>query len=249
MRYGLLFCLTAACAQEVYYPVPAQPQDLGERTGQLDEAQRIKCRHILIQYKGAFNTDPMLERSREDAYQIAYRLFLELQSGADFANLARQHSDGPSSSYGGELQPNYRGSFDVHFENTAFDLEIDEISPPVESAFGWHIIQRQDNVEGQFVHILVSHIGTRESQSDRSKAEAASRINAAKQAILSGQDPQAVAAEYSDGPAGSRGGMLGWISANTLHPKFKAAAFSVKSGELSQPVHSPYGYHLFVRYK
>lgn len=249
MLYGLLMGWMLACSKEVVYPVPAQPKDLGEKNSQIDEQQRIKCRHILIQYKGALNTDPMLERSRFDAYQMAYQIYLDLQAGADFASLAQQHSDGPSASYGGELPPNYRGSFDAHFENSVFNLQINEISKPVESSFGWHIIQRQENIEGQFVHIMVSHMGTRESRSNRSKAEAEALIYAAREAILAGQDPQAVAAQYSEGPAGSRGGMLGWISAETLHPEFKKAAFGIAVGELSEPIHSPYGFHLFIRYK
>ena len=243
-----LFALLS-CSTEVYYPVPEQAADLGERTAEIDESERIKCRHILIQYKGASNTDPMLERSRDEAYQIAYGLYKELKAGADFASLARQHSDGPSRSYGGELKPNHKGSFDIWFEEAAFGLDIHEISVPVESTYGWHIIQRQDNIEGQFVHILVSHIGALESQSDRSIVEAKERAERAQKAILSGQDPQSVAVEYSDGPAGSRGGLLGWLSAKDLHPQLEAAAFQIKSGELSDPVQTPYGYHIFVRYQ
>ena len=249
MGFWIAFWFCVACEQAVSYPVPPKSTDIGQKSSEVDEHSRIKCRHILIQYKGASNTDPMLERSREEAYQIAYRLFLELKTGADFGALARAHSDGPSASYGGELKPNHKGGFDIQFETAAFGLKIDEISEPVESAYGWHIIQRQENIEGQFVHILVSHLGARESQSDRSQSEAKVRIDDAVQAILSGRDPQAVAAEYSDGPAGSRGGLLGWLSAKDLHPQLEAAAFKIKTGELSEPVLSPYGYHLFVRYQ
>jgi parvulin-like peptidyl-prolyl isomerase len=130
-----------------------------------------------------------------------------------------------------------------------YSLSIDETTPPIETIFGWHIIQRQENTEGQFVHILVSHNDARESRGERSVKQARHRIEQARIKILTGEDPVAVATEYSDGPAGSRGGSLGWISAPDLHPVFEAAAFSVEAGQLSEIIESPYGFHLFVRYK
>lgn len=241
--------LALGCEIGTQIPIPEKPANFGttERSP-VDESQRVKCRHILIQHQDAYNADPKLERTREDAYLVAHDLWSQLKNGADFSRLAKEKSDGPSSSYGGSLPPKSKGEFDLSFETSVFELEVGELSMPIETEFGWHIIERQANNEGKYVHILVSYAGTRESKSTRTRSEAEDRINMAKKDILNGMPPEDVAEKYSDGPYGSRGGMLGWISESELNPKLAEAAFSIPPGEVSLPILSPFGYHIFVRY-
>ncbi len=77
----------------------------------------------------------------------------------DFASMAKKHSDDPGSgSLGGELGFAERGSYVPEFEAEAYQLEIDEISEPVETEYGFHIIQliaRRGN-KIKLRHILVS---------------------------------------------------------------------------------------------
>jgi parvulin-like peptidyl-prolyl isomerase len=65
-----------------------------------------------------------------------------LVEGADFGSLARQHSSCPSSQVGGNLGPFDRGMMVPPFEAAAFALNVGEISEPVQTQFGWHLIQR-----------------------------------------------------------------------------------------------------------
>ncbi|HET9587228.1 MAG TPA: peptidylprolyl isomerase [Anaerolineales bacterium] len=72
----------------------------------------------------------------------ARSILAQLQHGADFAELAREHStDTGSGAKGGDLGWFGRGAMVAEFEETAFSLEIGEISEPVQSQFGYHIIQ------------------------------------------------------------------------------------------------------------
>lgn len=95
--------------------------------------------------------------------EIADSLYLALLNGADFAELARLHSEDPGSGQnGGDLGWFGRGRMVKEFEDTAFSLAKDEISRPVKSQFGLHIIQtldmrKNDNGEEevQARHILV----------------------------------------------------------------------------------------------
>ncbi len=86
---------------------------------------------------------PTLEpRTEEEALALAKELVERLRAGEDFAELARQYSDDPGSrDNGGELGWFGRGRMVPEFEEAAFSLEPGEISDPVKTQFGYHIIQ------------------------------------------------------------------------------------------------------------
>jgi parvulin-like peptidyl-prolyl isomerase len=92
----------------------------------------------------------------------ANRLYGQLQRGADFAKLAKEHSDDESSkASGGELTIS-RGQTVPEFDKMSFELEDNEISKPVKTSFGYHIIQalgpiQESDPESRKVrHILIS---------------------------------------------------------------------------------------------
>jgi len=80
----------------------------------------------------------ILVNSQEQASALAQ----QLQEGADFAQLAQAHSSCPSKQAGGNLGQFGRGMMVKPFEDAAFALAPGEISGPVQTQFGWHLIQR-----------------------------------------------------------------------------------------------------------
>ena len=100
----------------------------------------ITASHILISYKGALRSTST--RSYDDAYKIAVEIYQKAQSNKNFEALARNYSDGPSRKNGGNLGKFSQGQMVKEFDEKAFSLKIGEISNPVETKFGSHIIKR-----------------------------------------------------------------------------------------------------------
>ncbi len=74
--------------------------------------------------------------------QEAMDLYNEIKNGKDFAQAAKENSLCPSGQNGGDLGYFGKGMMVKPFEDAAFELnEIGEISQPVETQFGWHLIQ------------------------------------------------------------------------------------------------------------
>lgn len=86
---------------------------------------QVTARHILV---------GTLEEAQSLANQI--------NEGSDFAQLARQHSKCPSGQNGGDLGTFGRGMMVQPFENVSFDLEVGGLSEPVQTQFGYHLINR-----------------------------------------------------------------------------------------------------------
>ncbi len=88
---------------------------------------KVRASHILVQ----------TEEEAKDLYE-------QIQNGADFAELAMKHSLCPSKRDGGDLRFFGRGMMVKPFEDAAFDMEVGQVSEPVQTQFGWHLIKLTD---------------------------------------------------------------------------------------------------------
>lgn len=100
----------------------------------------VRASHILLMYAGSARSTAT--RSKAEAAQQIEELKTQIDGGADFAALAREHSDCPSSAKGGDLGPFGRGQMVPAFENAAFGMNVGDTSGVVETDFGYHLIQR-----------------------------------------------------------------------------------------------------------
>lgn len=96
----------------------------------LGQPEQVRARHILVE-------------TQEEADEIHERIM----DGEDFEELAKEHSTDGSAEEGGDLGLFGRGQMVEEFEEAAFSMEVDEISEPVESQHGFHIIKVEEKVE------------------------------------------------------------------------------------------------------
>jgi peptidyl-prolyl cis-trans isomerase C len=105
------------------------------------EQRSVRARHILLR-AGENADDSTTTAAREQAEE----LIAQLNDGADFAELAREYSDGPSAERGGDLGSFRRGRMVEPFDEAVFALEEDGqiVQEPVRTRFGYHVIQLTD---------------------------------------------------------------------------------------------------------
>lgn len=213
--------------------------------------KKLNAAHILIGHKDAQKSEAT--RTKEEALKLAEKISkLAKEAGPDgFAALAKEHSEGPSGPGGGNLGNFAPRQMVPAFSNATMKLKIGEVSPPVESSFGFHVILRKE-IETSLAaaHILVMHAGSERKPPEitRTKEEALDRAKkVAKLAQEKGADFGALAKKYSDGPSKTQGGSLGMFAPGQMVPAFTEATKKLKFGEVSGVVESQFGYHIILR--
>ena len=164
-----------------------------------------------------------------------------------FAEVAVEHSDGPSGVLGGHLGSFEQGIMSEPFEHAAFRLPVGGVSAVVETPFGFHVIQRLPSEEIRVAHVLVQWAGVHRSSETRTQDDARARAEAALARLQAGDPIDTVARDFSDGPNAVRGGDLGWFQRGQLVPAFDDAAFDLEPGQSTGIVESPLGYHIIQR--
>jgi peptidyl-prolyl cis-trans isomerase SurA len=197
----------------------------------------IRLAHILL-------SDELSEASAAAATAQADSVRTLILAGkADFEQYAKDHSDDPgSAANGGKLGQTNRGDLVPQYEEAAYNLKPGEISAPVLSPFGVHIIRLNERV-GEKVntnHILFRLVPA-EADRQITEARADSLINAVK----GGADFAGLALSYSrDQKTMNKGGDLGWFAPDELPPEFADAVKDLKKGELAKPTRTAFGVHV-----
>ena len=110
------------------------------------QPEEVKASHILIKVAPDADAD-----KKSAAEKKIEKIQARLKKGEDFADLARESSEGPSASKGGDLGYFKRGSMVKPFEDAAFALEVNQVSNLVETRFGYHLIKVFDKKPEQIL--------------------------------------------------------------------------------------------------
>ncbi len=121
-----------------------QITDKGTDETEIEIPAEVSARHILIAYEGS-EAGAEVERSKKEAKELAEELLERIQAGENLSDLAIEYSDDLSNAPdGGDLGSFTQDRMAEEFGETAFAMEIDEISELVETKFGYHIIEVYD---------------------------------------------------------------------------------------------------------
>ncbi|HLG35828.1 MAG TPA: peptidylprolyl isomerase, partial [Bacteroidia bacterium] len=134
------------------------------------------------------------------------------------------------------------------FESAAFNAKLGEISAPVRTRFGYHIIKVNDKRANQG-EVKVAHIMAKASNpgSDlETNMKAKAKIDTVSMKLKAGDSFEELAREFSDDQGSARsGGVLPAFGTGRMVPEFEVAAFALKKvGDISEPIRTNYGWHI-----
>ena len=174
----------------------------------------------------------------------------EALAGGDFAKLAATYSDGPDALQGGAL--GWRGADRLPelFANALKTMKPGDVSAVLRSPAGFHLLKLLGTRESggtdgppvEQTHVRQILIKTSEAVSED---DARRRLEDLRERIVRGGASFAEMARlYSQDGTAARGGDLGWVYPGDTVPDFERAMNELKPGEISQPVKTPFGWHL-----
>jgi peptidyl-prolyl cis-trans isomerase SurA len=204
--------------------------------------------HILFRTPEGASPE-QLARVRAKAEDVAARI----ARGEAFDKLAASYSDAPDALSGGSLGWRSAERLPGIFADAVAALKPGQTSPILRSAAGFHIVRLVDSKGGsqamvpaqvQQTHARHILIKTSEVVSD---ADARRRLTDLRDRVVQGGASFADLAKlHSADLSASKGGDLGWVYPGDTVPEFEQAMDALKPGELSQPVQSPFGWHLIM---
>lgn len=211
------------------------------------QGTQLHLAHILISVpENASATQ--IEQRRQRAEAIHQRL----QQGEDFAKTAATYSDSNDALSGGDLGVRELGRLPQLFIDAVASLQSGQVSPVFKSANGFHILKLVNRTSsGDAVDAIpdmeqthARHILIKVSKVV-SADQAKHQLMSIKQRIQNHAATfEEMAKQYSQDGSAAQGGDLGWIYSGDTVPAFENAMNQLKPNEISDPVESPFGYHL-----
>ena len=211
-----------------------------EKQGGGDSEYRIG--HILVAVPEGASPEEIA-----NAEVRANDIYAELSDGADFAQAAVANSDGQQALQGGDLGWRKAAELPTIFSELVPDMSSGDISEPIRSPSGFHIIELTD-LRGGAQHVITQtharHILIRPDELVTDD-DALARLQGLHERISNGDDFAELARAHSQDPGSAmKGGELDWTSPGDLLPAFQAVMDSLEPGGLSEPFKTQFGWHL-----
>jgi peptidyl-prolyl cis-trans isomerase SurA len=203
----------------------------------------VRASHILVKL-----APDALPKDTIEAYNKITKIREEILKGGDFGAIAKTKSDDPSAKENsGDLGYFTALQMVYPFESAAFNTKVGEISQPVRTRFGYHIIKVTDSRPAQG-EVKCAHIMAKFQAGGKSEdsLKALAKINEISAKIKAGESFEDLARQYSDDQGSAKsGGVLPQFGTGRMVPEFEKAAFALKNvGDISEPIRTSYGWHI-----
>lgn len=217
-------------------------QYLSANKDQARAEKEYKLAHILIAIPEGAGQDVIAAKQKR-----AEEATRQLAAGKSFAEVAASFSEAGDALQGGELGWRSAGRLPPTFLDAIDKLPNGGVTPVMRSPAGFHLIKlvEKRQRDGKEIikqthtrHILIK---VNELTSD---GDAKSRIEDLRNRILKGEKFEELAKLHSEDGSAQKGGDLDWISPGDTVPEFETAMNALNPGDISQPVRSPFGWHL-----
>jgi len=201
------------------------------------QGESVHLSHLMIKITPSQNRE-------EEVLNKIKEIEAESRQGKDFGELAKKFSEDPSTKEGGgDLGFFRRGDMVREFETAAFILKENEISHPIKTQYGYHLIQL---IERKGESIRARHILLGVAPSENEEKETEKLAFSARQDIARGLDlAQVIDRLKKEKRAEAEGGTLGWIQVQDLDPRYKSVIDTLKVGNVSDPFKIEKAFHLF----
>jgi len=214
-----------------------------EQTKARTDNAEFNIAHILVRVPEGASP----ERIRQ-ARERADLALGEIKGGAPFGRVAASYSDAPDALQGGVLGWCSQDRLPELFSEVLLKMQPGQVSEPLRSPAGFHILELVDRrgagVEAPVRQTRLRHILIRTNEAI-SESEARRKLMDLRDRLVNGNaDFAELARTYSDDGTAARGGELDWVYPGDTVPEFERAYEELKIGEVSQPVRTPFGYHL-----
>ncbi|HXR55943.1 MAG TPA: peptidylprolyl isomerase [Casimicrobiaceae bacterium] len=184
-----------------------------------------------------------VEASRKRAEQA----LAEIKGGKDFAEVAAAYSSAPDATSGGDLGWRTRARLPSVFADVVQKMKPGEVSPVLRSTSGFHVVklvnERSRNTPTVVDQTHARHILIKVNE-QTSEADAKAKIDRLRERLVAGAKFEDIARANSEDTSSAKGGDLGWLSAGDTVPDFEHAMDRLAVNEISQPVRTPFGWHL-----
>jgi peptidyl-prolyl cis-trans isomerase SurA len=171
----------------------------------------------------------------------------EIRNGKEFAQVAAAYSDAPDATSGGSLGWRTPARLPSVFVDVTEKMKTGDVSMVMRSPAGFHIVklidQRSRNQPTVVDQTHARHILIKVNEGT-SEIDAKAKIDRLRERIVGGAKFEDLARVNSEDATSAKGGDLGWISGGDTVPDFERALEKLALNELSQPVRTPFGWHL-----
>lgn len=207
-----------------------------------ENQDEFEISHILVRTPEESSTED-IQKARNKVEQA----LAQLQADTNFAKVSASFSDAPNALEGGNLGWKQGSQMPTLFLDALKGMQVGDVSQILRSPNGFHILKLTNKRGGNSPLVIqqthARHILIKLSEV-MSEKDGKAKMDGIKERLDNGEKFEVLARQFSEDGSASNGGDLGWVNPGDTVPQFEKAMNELKDGQISEPVRSPFGWHI-----